>query len=361
MAYYKDLPIWRDAMRLAVEMELAVRGFPRYHKYTRGTELRQAAHLICQEVAHAALWAPLRLQTLQRLVERIEALKISVQRAKELRAFANFAQFQRVVELAVLVGRQSGGWLKRVRGLGHLWLKNTTTLTQICAVVVSRVCDNRWLLEPLPRLPAFGAAPNPIKTRELRLRGNINPPIQRILIRSSSVKIPAIFYRLVAVTSLALFAPWAAAQTCVAGIQASNPASVYVVDSANGTVTDTRTGLMWDRCARGLSGVGCATGTASTFTWQAALNAAATIGAYKGYNDWRLPNLRELHSLVEECRLNPSINEFTFPNTPAWFFWSGSPSAGVATFAWFVGFSGGNVGIGDRSSAFQVRLVRAGQ
>ena len=178
MAYYKDLPIWRDAMRLAVEMELAVRGFPRYHKYTLGTELRQAAHLICQEVAHAALWAPLRLQTLQRLVERIEALKISVQLAKELRAFANFAQFQRVVELAVLVGRQSGGWLKRVRGLGHLWLKNTTTLTQICAVVVSRVCDNRWLLEPLPRLPAFGAAPNPIKTRWRGRLGNNNPPVR---------------------------------------------------------------------------------------------------------------------------------------------------------------------------------------
>jgi len=123
MAYYKDLPIRRDAMRLAVEMELAVRGFPRYHNYTLGTELRQAAHLIRQEVAHAALWTPLRLQTLQWLVERIEELKISVQLAKELRAFANFAQFQRVVEPAVSVGRQSGGWLKRVRGLAHLWVE----------------------------------------------------------------------------------------------------------------------------------------------------------------------------------------------------------------------------------------------
>ena len=175
------------------------------------------------------------------------------------------------------------------------------------------------------------------------------------------MKIPALFYRLVAVTSLALFAPWTAAQTCVAGIQASNPASVYVVDSANGTVTDTRTGLMWDRCARGLSGVGCATGTASTFTWQAALDAAATIGTYKGYNDWRLPNLKELRSLVEECRVNPSINEFTCPNTPASFFWSGSPYPGGATYAWSVVFSSGHAYIGYRSGAYQVRLVRAGQ
>ena len=175
------------------------------------------------------------------------------------------------------------------------------------------------------------------------------------------MKIPAIFHRLVAVTSLARFAPWTAAQTCVAGIQASNPASDYVVDSANGTVTDTRTGLMWDRCARGLTGVDCATGTAGTFTWQAALDAAATIGTYKGYNDRRLPKLKELRSLVEECRAFPSINEFAFPNTPASYFWSGSPNAASATDAWGVGFGSGNAAIPNRSNAFQVRLVRAGQ
>ncbi len=175
------------------------------------------------------------------------------------------------------------------------------------------------------------------------------------------MKIPALFYRLVAFTSLALFAPWTAAQTCVTGIQASNPASIYVVDSANGTVTDTRTGLMWDRCARGLSGVGCAAGTASTFTWQAALNAAATIGTYKGYNDWRQPNLKELRSLVEECRINPSINEFAFPNTPASVFWSGSPYFASPSSALYVDFLVGSSNIDPRVIAYRVRLVRAGQ
>ena len=175
------------------------------------------------------------------------------------------------------------------------------------------------------------------------------------------MKLSALMLRFAAFLMLPLFSPWTLAQTCVAGIQASNPASVYVVDSANGTVTDTRTGLMWDRCARGLSGVGCATGTASSFTWQAALDAAGTIGTYKGYNDWRLPNLKELRSLVEECRIIPSINEFAFPNTPASFFWSGSPTAGVSTAAWYVDFGGGYGSPSNRNNANQVRLVRAGQ
>lgn len=172
---------------------------------------------------------------------------------------------------------------------------------------------------------------------------------------------PTLFYRLISVTSLALFASWTAAQTCVAGVQASNPTSVYVINSAMGTVTDTRTGLMWDRCALGQSGINCATGTATTFAWQGALNAAATIGAYKGFSDWRLPNVRELRSLVEECRFIPAINEFAFPNTGASFFWSGSPYAGGATYAWYVGFNYGNAYIDDRSFANPVRLVRAGQ
>jgi hypothetical protein len=29
---HHQLPIWRDAMRLVVVLEEAVRGFPRYHK-----------------------------------------------------------------------------------------------------------------------------------------------------------------------------------------------------------------------------------------------------------------------------------------------------------------------------------------
>ena len=134
-----------------------------------------------------------------------------------------------------------------------------------------------------------------------------------------------------------------------------------MIDSVNGTVTDTRSGLMWDRCARGQSGVSCATGAAGTFTWQAALDAAPSIGTYKGFSDWRLPNIKEPRSLAEECRINPAINEFAFPNIPSSFFWSSSPYAGVATVAWSVNFFIGDASSASRSNADLVRLVRAGQ
>ena len=40
MAYYKDLLIWRDVMRLAVETKLTVRGFPLHHKHAPGDDQR---------------------------------------------------------------------------------------------------------------------------------------------------------------------------------------------------------------------------------------------------------------------------------------------------------------------------------
>ncbi len=105
--------IWADAMRLAVEIEQAVRGFSRYHKYTLGADMRRQAALICQLVGQAARFAHQRPRTLERLVMAVEALKTTIYLAKEVHAFASFAQFQRIVELAVGVGKQSGGWLKQ--------------------------------------------------------------------------------------------------------------------------------------------------------------------------------------------------------------------------------------------------------
>ncbi len=175
------------------------------------------------------------------------------------------------------------------------------------------------------------------------------------------MKISPLTLRFAACTMLAIYSPWTHAQNWFDYMQASNPTSVYVIDSVNSTMTDTRTGLMWDRCALGHSGVNCAIGNPSTFNWQAALNAAATVGTYRGFNNWRLPNRNELASLVEECWLNAAINRFAFPGTGSHSYWSGSPAAFDAASAWRIDFEQGGTSVDLRSNTNRVQLVRTGQ
>ncbi|CAB5497722.1 hypothetical protein THERMOT_739 [Bathymodiolus thermophilus thioautotrophic gill symbiont] len=93
----------------------------------------------------------------------------------------------------------------------------------------------------------------------------------------------------------------------------------------NGTVTDTLTKLMWKRCPEGTRGIKCSKGRAPEVTWKRALRVAEKR-KFAGYKDWRLPNIKELASLVKRSCYNPSINKRLFPNMPAGFFWASSPS-----------------------------------
>ncbi|TDO99941.1 DUF1566 domain-containing protein [Marinomonas balearica] len=148
----------------------------------------------------------------------------------------------------------------------------------------------------------------------------------------------------------------AEAQTINEHIENITPDSRYTVHT-DGTVTDTETRLMWKQCPEGLSGNDCNTGSANTFTWKAALE-QAKAASDAGYTDWRLPNVKELGSLVALDRYRPSINLTIFPNTPASYFWSGSPFAFSSNYAWFVYFYHGYGSNCCRSSSYHVRLVR---
>lgn len=124
------------------------------------------------------------------------------------------------------------------------------------------------------------------------------------------------------------------------------------------TVTDLHTGLMWQRCSLGLVGTNCDSGTLQAYTWQGALK-VANENSYFGYSDWRLPNIKELQSLVDLSCLNPAINENFFPNT-AWLYWSGSPyDDGVAHIAWNVNFYSGVNKATFKDDVLNVRLVRS--
>jgi hypothetical protein len=151
----------------------------------------------------------------------------------------------------------------------------------------------------------------------------------------------------------------AVAQTCRDDIPASAPDSRFTANG-DGTVTDRATGLIWKQCAEGLSGADCLTGSATTFAWQAALQ-HAEAAVFAGSSLWRLPNKKELASLVEQRCYAPAINSRFFPNTPSSWFWSSSPYAYYAYGAWGVDFDSGLVSYDGKSNANDVRLVRGGQ
>lgn len=163
------------------------------------------------------------------------------------------------------------------------------------------------------------------------------------------------------IASLLLATASAQAKTCRDNIPHSTPTSQFEIHN-NGTVTHKTTGLMWQRCSLGQSwdGATC-TGTASTHSWQNALDAAES-NTFAGYADWRLPNIKELESLVESACHSPAINTAVFPDTPSRWFWSSSPYASYVYGAWHVLFDDGHVsGHLGKDYFSRVRLVRAGQ
>jgi hypothetical protein len=152
------------------------------------------------------------------------------------------------------------------------------------------------------------------------------------------------------------------AVTCKSNLQPSNPDADYT-DHGDGTVTHTPTGLMWKRCAEGQtwSGSTCAgstcTGSDRRLTWGEALR-MANSSRFAGHVDWRLPSIKELRSLVEECRTDPSINDAIFPNTSRSGFWSVSPNAYNSYLAWLVDFDYGSAGYNGRGNG-SLRAVGA--
>jgi Protein of unknown function (DUF1566) len=130
-------------------------------------------------------------------------------------------------------------------------------------------------------------------------------------------------------------------------------------ESCNGTVTDNLTGLIW------LKNANCF----GVRTWALALSdvnglntgeCGLTDGSVAG--DWRLPNVRELQSLIDYGHNNPALpSNHPFTNVQASSYWSSSTVASFSNDAWGVNFDFGNVGLGDKNGVILfVPAVRGG-
>jgi len=141
--------------------------------------------------------------------------------------------------------------------------------------------------------------------------------------------------------------------------------SDHLVDNHDGTITDTATGLMWQKCGMGQtynsSTNGC-DGSASEYTWQQALAECENF-VLAGHSDWRLPNRNELQSIIDYSRYNPAIDTIYFSNTMSSGYWSSTTDAYKTSdiyYAWLVHFDYGYVSNEYKNYNYYVRAVRSG-
>jgi Protein of unknown function (DUF1566) len=139
----------------------------------------------------------------------------------------------------------------------------------------------------------------------------------------------------------------------------------------DGTIKDLNTGLIWEvKCSGcGLHEMGDnhyrwsgETGTEETiWDWLDKVNAENGTG-YAGHNDWRIPNVRELQSIVDYGRSQPAIDPIFGPTSN--FYWSSTtvdPAyLGNALNAWEVDFDTGRIVRNGKTSFDFVRAVRGG-
>ena len=132
-------------------------------------------------------------------------------------------------------------------------------------------------------------------------------------------------------------------------------------DNSNGTVTDNLTGLIWLKDANAFG----------KKTWEQALSDANTLssgshgltdGSKAG--DWRLPNLKELQSLIDVAYYNPALSSASgkskwvsgdaFVGVQSRYYWSSTTYSGSTAFAWYVYLYDGGVYDGSKASTSYV-------
>lgn len=111
MARYEHLPIYKQAMNMAIHFEKVVAGFSRYQKYTLGTDLRNKSREIVGLIAKANSSRE-KLPLLLELRGHLDELLILIRLGKDVRAFKCFKSFQFAVEQVVSVSRQNEGWIR---------------------------------------------------------------------------------------------------------------------------------------------------------------------------------------------------------------------------------------------------------
>ena len=131
---------------------------------------------------------------------------------------------------------------------------------------------------------------------------------------------------------------------CVRGEQTSTS----YTDIGNETVTDIKTGLVWQKGDDG-----------TTRNWETALSycEGLTLG---GKTDWRLPNIKELSSIVDYTKSTFTIDDAfsTLLNSSSIDYWSSTTYMSSTSIKWAVSFYNSPWIAGSNANGYYVRCVQ---
>ncbi len=120
-------------------------------------------------------------------------------------------------------------------------------------------------------------------------------------------------------------------------------------DNGNGTITDSVTGLVWEKA-----------GSPNHMLFRDTQGYIQGLNKKKfaGYNDWRLPTLEELASLLENKEVDDLFTDPLFDRKQRWC-WSADKRASRGRGVWHVCFYFGSVNWSSLKNYHYVRAVRS--
>ncbi|MET0026473.1 MAG: DUF1566 domain-containing protein [Candidatus Thiodiazotropha sp.] len=117
-------------------------------------------------------------------------------------------------------------------------------------------------------------------------------------------------------------------------------------------VEDRLTDLTWTRCANPAG---------FPLDWQEALDYVAEMNQQQalGFDDWRMPNRRELRSLISHQTLRPPLPlDHPFTDVFGNWYWTSTTAAVAPDHAWYISLDGGRMFFGGKDQSFMLWPVR---
>jgi hypothetical protein len=219
---------------------------------------------------------------------------------------------------------------------GGLPMKLLTISALIGLVLSSAVLTLALLARGLPAAPAALAAPDDGGLSSAIPNGDVNC--------DGTIEISDAVY-----TLQFLFAggpPPCAVAPCPRSVLPLGPTPGRFIDNADGAVSDTATGLMWQKAT-----------PSAPLGWEDAARYCEEL-ELAGKTDWRLPNVRELESLLYLHPVEPRVDPaFVVPDDGTREYWTSTPT--TPGFAYLVSFQPGRGAILARQTLQQQSYVLA--